>query len=389
MLRTFLAAAGVLAAVCAAPLLGAEIEVAPLVKTIQGVGPKGEGNVAAGKAWRTLSQADVSQLPEILAGFDDAGPLAVNYLRAAVDTIAESAHKKGEQLPLAALNAFLADRNHAPRARRAAFEWIVRVNPAAEAELIPSMLDDPSLELRREAVAHKLEEAKALADAKNEEAATAAYRAAMTAARDLDQIKLADKALEDRGIEVDLPAHFGFIQRWQLIGPFDNTDKAGFAVAYPPENEFLADAEYAGKAGNVSWKSHTEVDDYGLVDLNKVVGKHMGAIVYARAEFIADEARPVDVRLGCINANKVWLNGELLTANEVYHANRSVDQYVGEGRLKKGKNVILVKICQNEQTENWAQDWQFQLRVCDKFGTAVLSQDRPLKRTAALDRLLR
>ena len=42
-----------------------------------------------------------------------------------------------------------------------------------------------------------------------------------------------------------------------------------------------------------------------------------------------------------------------------------------------GTNVILLKICQNEQTESWAQDWEFQLRVCDGLGTAVLATNRP------------
>jgi hypothetical protein len=113
------------------------------------------------------------------------------------------------------------------------------------------------------------------------------------------------------------------------------------------------------------------------------LGKHKGAITYAFAEFISAEDRPVDLRLGCINANKVWLNGELLTANHVYHSNTSVDQYIAKGKLKKGRNTILLKICQNEQTEVWAQDWKFQLRVCDQIGTAVLSVDRPLGQTAA------
>lgn len=64
-------------------------------------------------------------------------------------------------------------------------------------------------------------------------------------------------------------------------------------------------------------------------------------------------------------------------ANEVYHSGSSLDQYVASGKLKRGRNVILLKICQNEQTENWAQDWEFQLRICDAVGTAVLAANRP------------
>jgi hypothetical protein len=39
--------------------------------------------------------------------------------------------------------------------------------------------------------------------------------------------------------------------------------------------------------------------------------------------------------------------------------------------LTAGMNVILLKVCQNEQTEDWAQDWKFQLRVSDSSGAAV------------------
>jgi hypothetical protein len=39
--------------------------------------------------------------------------------------------------------------------------------------------------------------------------------------------------------------------------------------------------------------------------------------------------------------------------------------------LKVGRNEILVKVCQNEQKEDWAQLWSFQLRVCDNLGGAI------------------
>ena len=61
----------------------------------------------------------------------------------------------------------------------------------------------------------------------------------------------------------------------------------------------------------------------------------------------------------------------------------TIDQYIATGALNEGKNTILLKICQNEQTEAWAQNWQFQLRVCDAVGTAILSQDRATQKVAS------
>ena len=53
------------------------------------------------------------------------------------------------------------------------------------------------------------------------------------------------------------------------------------------------------------------------------------------------------------------------------HHGGGLDQYAARATLKKGANVILLKVCQNEQTEMWAQDWRFQLRVCEPIGAAV------------------
>lgn len=352
------------------------------LEAVRSVGPMGQGHPEAVAAMKQLSRLDAEQLPAVLAAMDGVGELPTNWLRATAEAIAGRQLRSGGKLPQARLEEFLADESHSPRARRLAYELIARVDDTAHDRLIPGMLNDPSLELRRDAVAVALDKAARLED-DDKAAAIAGYRKALGAARDLDQIDKAADALRKLGETVDLPSHFGFVMQWQLIGPFDNTDKQGFDTAYPPEKSIDLTATYQGKEGEVKWFEHTTDDQYGIVDLNKAIGKHMGAVGYAYHEFISDEARDAELRLGCINANKVWLNGKLLTANHVYHAGTQIDQYVGKGRLKKGKNAILVKVCQNEQTESWAQRWQFQLRVCDQYGTAILSQDRPAPTTTA------
>ncbi len=52
-----------------------------------------------------------------------------------------------------------------------------------------------------------------------------------------------------------------------------------------------------------------------------------------------------------------------------------MDQYRVLAKLQPGTNKILLKICQNEQTEDWAQRWEFQVRVCDSSGPLVLPVD--------------
>lgn len=359
-------------------------ELAVLLKTIQHVGTEGQGNPEAARAWKQLAARPAGDLPAILEGLDDANELAANYLRGAVEAIADRTLKQKGKLPLDALEAFLKNTDHDPRARRLAFDLIARVEPKRTEQLIPGMLNDPSVELRRDAVERVLSEAALELSADKKAEAKRIYAVALGAARDDDQVQAAKKKLEELGEKVDLPRHFGFIMDWRLIAPFDNAGNKGFDVTYPPEKEIDFDAEYEGKEGmKVRWSKHATENDYGIVDLAKALMPYKGAVTYATTEFVSDREQAVDFRLGTPNSWKVWLNGELLFGREEYHRGMSLDQYKMRGTLKPGRNVILIKVCQNEQTEEWAQRWQFQMRVCDKTGTAILSSNRTARTESA------
>lgn len=344
------------------------------IKTIRAVGPEGQGNAAAAKAWQSLAKAEASALPQILTAMDGANPLAANWLRAAVDTIAA----REKKLPIDALQKFLADTSHNPRARRLTFELIQKSNSKLAAKLIPSLINDPSVELRREAVAQVLDAGKI---ANQPAIAVKEYRKALDAARDIDQIKAATKALRDLKQEVDLPRHFGFLMHWNVIGPFDNTERAGFAKVFPPETNVDLEATYDGKAGKVKWSSFVTADEYGMVDINKAYpgpGDGLKEVTaYAYTEYHAAAAGPVQLRLGCKNAWKIWLNGKLVFGRDEYHRGMRIDQYQLDVNLAKGRNTLLIKLCQNEQMQDWTKQWQFQLRVCDPTGTAILAANRP------------
>ena len=214
---------------------GQTIALTEPLAAVQAIGPNGEGHDQAIAAWRILARAPTSQLPTLLEAIPKDDPLAANWIRAAIDAIAERSVQAGKGLPIESLEAFLKRSDVAPRSRRLAFEWIERVDPHARQRLIPMMLNDSSIEMRRDAVESVLAEAKKQLEAGNKPAAIAAYRRALTAARDVDQIDDAFKQLAELGENIDLPRHFGFITQWKLIGPFDNTNKGGFDVAYPPK----------------------------------------------------------------------------------------------------------------------------------------------------------
>ncbi len=305
-------------------------------------------------------------MPAILKQLETANPTKANWLRTAADAIVENELAAGRKLDVAGLQGYLKDQTKNPRSRRMVYEWLCKVDPGFKEEWIASFINDPSLELRRDAIAD------ALAKLPKEGDRKAGLRKILVSARDRDQVDAIAKELKGLGDEVDLAAHFGFIRQWAVLSTFDNTDEKGFAAVYEPEKKFEWNMLPTGKDNKpTEWKKLSSTDSYGKVDLAKGIGKHKSAVAYAVTIVKVDAATKVDLRANSLNALKVWLNGKEVIAHEEYHHGDNMDQYIGQGTLQPGENIIMVKVCQNDQKESWAQSWEFALRVCDQLGTAV------------------
>jgi hypothetical protein len=369
--------AGVALLVCAGLAQSANLADADkLLKQIKAVSKEGTGNQEAGAAWRELVSLGGDAILPTLAAMDDASPLAANWLRSAVNALAEKVTAAGKKLPADQLETFVKDRKHDPAARRLAYEVLVEADSTTPDRLLPTMLDDPSVELRRDAIARAMRAAERLEGKK----AQAEWSRLFAAVRDSEQAKVIAKALEENGGKPDLVAQFGIVTRWMLVGPFANADANGFATAFEPEQRVDLKAVYTAKGiTKFEWKPHAvevdpksyDLDKVGVVDLNKAIGKHKDAVAYAFTVVESDRDLPVEIRYGCINASKLFVNGKQVFAREEYHHGENFDQYVVRATLKPGKNELLLKVCQNNQTEPWAQLWQFKLRLCDATGGAV------------------
>ena len=351
---------------CVVPLHGALND---SLQSLAAVGQEGKGNEAASAAWKDVVQAGPAALPQLLTATGKGSPVADNWLRLAGDTIVQNARSHGQSLPVAEVEAFLKDTAHAAAARRLAFDLLKQADEGRADAVEPSLSTDPVQELRRGAVQRLIE----AAQTKQGEEAKAAYLAALEVVRDEDQTRVIAGALRKLDVPVDLPKHFGFITQWQVIGPFENSERKGFGTVFPPEKEIRLDASYEGKSGSVKWQPFTSGDEYGKLDFNKPLGMLKEVTAYAVATFDSTEERDAEIRLGCKDGWKVWLNGQLLFGRDEYHRGQQMDQYKLKCHLQKGANTILVKCCQNEQKELWTVEWEFQLRVCDSAGTAILT----------------
>lgn len=371
--RATLAALACLLSLAAPANPGEPLETA--LATIRSVGPEGAGNLEASRAWSTIAQAEASRLPSLLLAMNGADARACNYLFAAATAIADR-HLPAlrDRIPVTALGEFLLDTSHDPRPRRLAYELLVRVDPALARALLVGLLDDPATELRREAVQQALQTAAQTRDAGRAAAAAVLYRQALGFARDADQIEAISGPLKDLGQPVDLVHQLGFLTRWTVIGPFDNTGGEGFARVFPPETEVQLDAVYDGKQGPVRWKPFVSDHPRGMVDLNKAFAPLKEVTGYAFTEFHSDAARPAELRLGCKNGWKLWFNGRFLFGRDEYHRAAEIDQYRFPVELRPGRNTLLVKLTQNEQVEEWTVEWEFQLRVTDPTGRVLRSR---------------
>ena len=179
---------------------------------------------------------------------------------------------------------------------------MVRSDANASQRLLGGLLDDPSPELRHDAVAMALKEAESLI-ATDRPAALKGYQRLFCQLGTSSRCGRSQPEFASSVVKSDLSQHFGFLLNWKVVGPFDNTGGAGLEAVYPPEQEVNLNATYPGKLDEVRWQEIKAVDEYGLVDLNEVFGRpkpptgsgyadtpetlprFRGVVVYAYAEF--------------------------------------------------------------------------------------------------------
>jgi len=95
-------------------------QVQTAIKKIKAVASQGKGNEEAAKAWKTLVNLGSPALLPTLAAMDN-NAVTDNWLRPAVDAIADRIQQDGKKLPVKELEAFIQQRRNNPAARRSGF----------------------------------------------------------------------------------------------------------------------------------------------------------------------------------------------------------------------------------------------------------------------------
>lgn len=148
--------------------------------------------------------------------------------------------------------------------------------------------------------------------------------------------------------------------KWTVIGPFDEPEQGLCTYYY---QDLLADygsesiISDTGLPDKVKKTSQIQAVD-GMVDFGtKFPGKYH-AVAYAFLEFEGDGEERI-FTMGSDDGLRVWVNGKLMVDD---HVHRSIDPNSNSFRVisRKGKNRILVKVCQG------TGEWGFTLKETNR-----------------------
>ncbi len=154
--------------------------------------------------------------------------------------------------------------------------------------------------------------------------------------------------------------------QWSYIGPFPNVNGQGFAAVYPPEQGVNLTQKFGGKNGEEAvWKegkfNDGEINNLALFKPEN----NVDSAVYLYREIESDKARELPVSARQRRATlTVWLNGEKIVSENTARA-CTPDQTKAVLKLKKGKNALLLKVCQG------SGEWAFYFKASDGLPPAV------------------
>jgi len=341
----------------------------------------GVGHSAAIEGAKELGNLEVSRLRELLAAMDDTHPVAMNWIRGLIYSWLDRQLIGDHPRIVEELKLVFSDRQLGDASREFAYELLGKLAPELASDVLPELIHDTSAKLVALGVDWQLQQASKTQDAVER---LGILTLALSKGIDVKQVQAIGQQLKSLGVSVDLNRQLGFLTTWHLVAGFDNLQEEGLHHAYPVEaelNQINLQGQYPLPEDRfATWSWHHSASSEGVVDLNQLLGKAPNQVAYAAGSFYSKEGGAVELKIASPNAIKVWVNGQLLLTNEIYHNGNAIDKFVIPVGLQAGNNSLLIKVCQNDRPEPWAQAWEFRLRVCDLNGRGLAPDEPPARR---------
>ncbi len=153
------------------------------------------------------------------------------------------------------------------------------------------------------------------------------------------------------------------VKDWQYCGVFENLNRSGININYPPEQNPVSEKGFnANSNGTVNWftleRDHKEAYQFFTNHL-----EYGNGINYAQSFIDSPIDQTVYLNLGIGKATKVWLN-DVLVFEKTINRITDLDAYTIELTMPKGTNRLLVK------TTNDTYSF-FIIRFLDKQGKPI------------------
>jgi len=139
----------------------------------------------------------------------------------------------------------------------------------------------------------------------------------------------------------------GLITSFWVVGPFDNEGRTGHGTVYAPEKQLVGpidtSARFDGKERQVGWRLMPAISAQGMVSLDAMLRPDTNVTAYLTTMVYVPKATRAAVRVGSAGAIKVWVDGALALAHDVYRPVR-IDQDAAPVQLRGGWNRVSVKL---------------------------------------------
>jgi cellulose synthase operon protein C len=161
----------------------------------------------------------------------------------------------------------------------------------------------------------------------------------------------------------------GVVDKWLVLGPFDNEGKEGMEREYPPEKELGETIDfvrpYQGKERQVRWRVVPDVYRYGWLDVGDLVRPREKVCAYATTFVRArgGAARSASVWVGATGAFKLFWNGAEVLVDTAYRG-LDADRFGVPVQLARGWNPLTAKVCAGDEQP------MLTVRVADANGAA-------------------
>lgn len=170
-----------------------------------------------------------------------------------------------------------------------------------------------------------------------------------------------------------VPAIWGYINNWYVIGPFDNPNRANLTRKFAPESVVDLDATYIGKGGkSIKWEFTQATATYqdnpwqpATAKKSMVLPKYSGEyeIWYAYTEIFMEEECDAWMAIGSDDRSDIWVNDfKIWTSSNELKAWR-IDEGFRRVHLRKGKNKILARV----ENGHWNFGWSICLVIDDSL----------------------